>query len=80
MLQCHKSLQISATYSIQKPERSSWQKLFQKTKIVIYQLNKTNETKILSRTNKVKEKIVSKENKIKTTSSKQTMYMARAAS
>ena len=43
--QCHKSLHISTTYSIQKPERSSWQHLFPETKIVIYQANKMNVNK-----------------------------------
>ena len=41
----HKFLQISTTYSIQNPERSSWQHLFMETKIVIYGINKTNVNK-----------------------------------
>lgn len=42
VLQHHKSLQISATYSNKKPKRGSWKHLFSETKIVIYQENKTN--------------------------------------
>jgi len=42
VLQCHKSLQISATCSIQKQEHSSWQHLFLETKTVRYQENKIN--------------------------------------
>ena len=47
------------------------------TKIVIYQENKTNVNKIVSITNKVKTKIISKVNMMKITRNKQTMYMKR---